>query len=95
MPPDETLRQNVTGTFMEMPKYQCHKIVHALKIEKIEKIDDVVYITPSDEGFAKFSTNPEFIHKHQPQEGGYYVVYEDGYVSYSPTKAFEEGYTRI
>ena len=27
--------------------------------------------------------------------GGYLVVYDDGYVSWSPAKAFEEGYTRI
>lgn len=27
--------------------------------------------------------------------GGYYVVYEDGFKSWSPAKAFEEGYTRI
>ena len=27
--------------------------------------------------------------------GGYYVRYEDGYESWSPAKAFEEGYTRI
>jgi len=27
--------------------------------------------------------------------GDYYVVYEDGYKSISPAKAFEEGYTLI
>ncbi|MCK9988658.1 MAG: hypothetical protein AzoDbin1_05130 [Azoarcus sp.] len=27
--------------------------------------------------------------------GGYYVVYEDGYKSFSPAIAFESGYTRI
>lgn len=26
-------------------------------------------------------------------EGGYYVEYEDGYTSWSPAKAFEDGYT--
>jgi hypothetical protein len=30
-----------------------------------------------------------------PQPGGYFVVYKDGYKSFSPAKAFEEGYTRI
>lgn len=33
--------------------------------------------------------------KHKPVAGGYFVVYEDGYESFSPAKAFEEGYTRI
>jgi xanthine/CO dehydrogenase XdhC/CoxF family maturation factor len=27
--------------------------------------------------------------------GGYYVLYEDNFESWSPAKAFEEGYTRI
>ena len=37
----------------------------------------------------------EYIDKHHPQEGGYYVQYEGGYESYSPAEAFESGYTRI
>jgi site-specific recombinase XerD len=35
----------------------------------------------------------DYVHKHKPEAGGYYVVYADGYKSYSPAKAFEEGYT--
>jgi len=35
------------------------------------------------------------ISKHNPQIGWYYVVYEDGYVSFSPPDAFEGGYTLI
>lgn len=30
-----------------------------------------------------------------PAAGGYYVVYEDGYQSYSPAKAFEDGYAPV
>jgi hypothetical protein len=37
----------------------------------------------------------EYLDKHSPQAGGYYVVYEDGYRSYSPAAAFEAGYTLI
>jgi hypothetical protein len=33
--------------------------------------------------------------KHAPEVGGYYVVYADGYKSYSPAKAFEDGYTQV
>ncbi len=36
-----------------------------------------------------------WIARHNPQPGGYLVIYEDGYRSYSPAKAFEEGYTLI
>jgi len=35
----------------------------------------------------------EYLEKHGPQVGGYYVVYKDGYESYSPVDAFEDGYS--
>lgn len=38
---------------------------------------------------------PEYVAKHKPEVGGYYVVYEDGYKSFSPASAFESGYTRL
>lgn len=75
----------------EMPRYQCHKIVHALKIKSIHGGE----IIPADDGFAPFLETEEYIKKHNPQPGGYYVVYEDGYRSFSPASAFEQGYTRI
>ncbi len=52
-------------------------------------------IVPADEGYSDFTVPGDFIQKHKPVVGGYYVVYEDGYKSFSPAKAFEEGYTRI
>lgn len=84
----------------EMPKYQSHKKVWALKIKKIDFSDDVsndfhAIITPEEEGYEPFVVNHEYIHKHKPQAGGYYVVYEDGYRSWSPSEAFEEGYSKI
>ena len=91
---------------MEMPKYRSHKIVHALKIANIEldadkarienrETDGSAIITPEEDGYAPFRVRHGYIHKHSPQVGGYFVQYEDGYTSYSPAKAFEEGYTRI
>lgn len=52
-------------------------------------------ITPEEEGYAPFHVNDEYMRKHQPQVGGYWVQYQDGYISWSPAQAFEEGYTRI
>lgn len=52
-------------------------------------------ITPADEGFASFEVDANYIRKHDPQIGGYFVVYGDGYKSYSPRAAFESGYTRL
>jgi hypothetical protein len=83
---------------IEMPKYKCHKIVHALKIKHIEFLatpNGDATITPADEGYAPFSVSAEWVNKHNPEAGGYYVVYEDGYASWSPAKAFENGYTRV
>jgi len=49
-------------------------------------------ITPADEGFAPFRVDHEYMHKHKPQVGGYYVVYKDGYKSFWLAEAFEDGY---
>ena len=51
-------------------------------------------IIPEDDGYAPLRVESDYLDKHEPQAGGYYVVYADGYKSYSPAKAFEEGYTR-
>ena len=52
-------------------------------------------ITPEDPGYAPFSIDAAYLRKHNPQAGGYYVVYADGYKSFSPAEPFEDGYTRI
>lgn len=48
-----------------------------------------------DAGFAPVRVDADYLSKHKPEVGGYYVVYDDGYKSWSPAKAFEEGYMRI
>ena len=43
-----------------------------------------------------YNVDIDFIDKHKLiEEGGYIVRYQDGYVSYSPAKAFEDEYTLI
>lgn len=91
---------NETATVAEMPRYRCHKEVHALKIrEVIHRRPDgsgpPPAIVPEDEGYGMFWVTDEYIQKHNPQPGGYFVVYEDGYRSFSPAAAFEKGYARI
>lgn len=85
----------VYGAF---PRYSCHKQVWALKIGEIKiNEDQSALIIPADKGYGKFVTRVNFALTYRPGENdlGYYVVYKDGYTSWSPTKAFEEGYTRI
>lgn len=90
---DKDLTMNASR---EMPKYECHKKVWALKIAGI--VGDQhggVYFQPAEEGYGKVPLTPEYIAKHKPEVGGYYVVYEDGYKSFSPASAFESGYTPL
>lgn len=85
------------STNQEMPKYKCRKEVWALKIESIRQVgnDGNMEVTPSDKGFAPFVVSSEYAEKHKPHAGGYYVVYEGGYKSFSPATAFEDGYTKV
>lgn len=81
----------------EMPKYKCHKEVHALKISDISErfSDGSALLIPEESGYAKITVNSEYMDKHKPKAGGYFVVYRDGYRSFSPAKEFEEGYCKI
>lgn len=89
----------------EMPRYKCHKEVWALKIAAIESAPanaERVHaggdwlLFPQEEGYGPVLVgHDDYFVKHKPQVGGYYVVYEDGYKSYSPAAPFESGYTRI
>lgn len=80
----------------ELPRYRSHKIVHALRIRRVVLMPGGSgVIVPADEGYAAIDVSAAYMDKHDPQAGGYYVVYADGYLSFSPAKAFEEGYTRI
>ena len=81
-------------TQMEMPKYVSHKTVWALKIKSIASAE-VTVLTFDNPAYAPKIVSEAYEHKHNPEAGGYYVVYADGYESYSPAKAFEEGYTPL
>ena len=87
----------MSNAMAELPRWKSHKEVHAFKITKIvENSEDGIAILHHDEGyFEPVRVNREYMQKHNPQVGGYYVLYPDGYESWSPPKAFEEGYTRI
>jgi hypothetical protein len=74
----------------ELPQYQCHKKVRAAKIAAIdfgERLDLMPH------GIVEVGA--QWINEKRAHAGGYYVIYEDGFASYSPAKAFEEGYTLI
>lgn len=88
---------------MKLPKYKCHKEVRAAKIVAVENGDDgkarvlTVRIDGNDhrivpgEGWWKRAAIPDVT----AIASGYYVQYDDNYASWSPAKAFEDGYTRV
>lgn len=100
------IKSMVDSAQVEMPRYRCHKDVWALKIKAVTRnsvlaalsgneSDGSAVITPEDVGYGDFRVDADYLRKHDPQPGGYYVVYADGYKSFSPAKAFEDGYTRL
>lgn len=88
---------------MEMPLYQCHKKVHALKISEVQvgleegtaRKVSCTLVFEKEERFAPLQVGIKYYHMHRPRVGGYYVIYKDGYKSFSPAGAFEDGYTLI
>lgn len=88
---------------VQMPKYQSHKKVWALKIKSIvrdgegenRESDGSAIVIPEEDGYSPFRVEADYLRKHQPHVGGYYVVYKDGYKSFSPADVFEEGNTLI
>lgn len=86
----------------DLPRYRCHKEVRALKIRRIMPLEDGAATLHFDGDFRPVRVGRGFrlgINTTNTGVGhadyGYYVVYDDGYTSWSPTAAFEGGYTEI
>jgi len=77
-----------------MPRYLCTKEVWAVKIQDIHENRDHAVIVPEG-NYGSFVVSLKYLRKHDPQPGGYFVRYKDGYQSFSPADAFEEGYRRV
>ncbi len=82
-----------------LPFYQCHKKVQAAKIKAVAAnyvgsvLENATIVFES--GATPVTVDAAWISRHSPSMGGYYILYADGYSSYSPAHAFEGGYTRI
>lgn len=87
-------------TSIAMPQYQSHKIINALQIATVSNIgfdtttdeNPIVRVTFKEEGFEPREFN--LCGKPTPKDGWYYVIYENGYESFSPADVFESGNTR-
>jgi hypothetical protein len=94
---DPATPESVSRAFSSaLPRWKCHKIVEAFKINDI--LAPVVpngKTTLRSKDDLRVYVDPSYMTKHNPQIGGYFVRYEDGYESYSPAAAFENGYTLV
>ncbi len=80
-----------------LPRYRSHKIVRAATIAGFEKKvgnDEIVRLNLGAERAPMIRLAPSVFARGWPVVGDYIVVYDDGYVSWSPKRAFEEGYDR-
>ena len=75
---------------MEMPRYVSHKKVWALEINTIDPVTCKVSFV--EKGYAPIKLPAEMWSRYKPKSRDFYVVYSDGYKSFSPRIAFLEGY---
>ena len=84
------------------PLFQCHKQVRAMKLEDVRRSVDgtlhLVYCAGKYSEKACWSADSEFAKRcraFEENDPGYIVEYPDGFISWSPTKAFEDGYSEV
>lgn len=94
---------NVERDIAAVPQYRSHKTVRALPLRSVALLaSNEVRLLPADERFE-----PVVIPHHDAArwhsavqrcragDPGVLVIYGDGYMSWSPTQQFVEGYTAI
>lgn len=92
----------------QFPEYKSHKIVRAGRITQLAQEGDLAMkqqvtlifgeLARQVDGEIEVPTvdvTAEWYVKHGVHTGGYYVIYEDGYTSFSPEEAFVSGYTKV
>ena len=78
-----------------MKKYKCHKVVEASKIVAVMQRGFAGGAWIDTDDYDTYIMDSLWLIKHTPHVGGYLVRYQDGYMSYSPADAFEDGYTEL
>lgn len=82
-----------------LPEYLSHKRVRAAKILSTRQLGDGYSVQVAlVAGDAQIPVDDDWwTNRYKPTSGewGYLVRYEDGYLSWSPSKAFEEGYDLV
>lgn len=85
----DTEKNDVTSNW---PEYRSHKVVRAVKIVSISP-DGLTYADAAASVPVAFTPDPKLFARGMASLGDWLVAYDDGYISWSPAKAFEEGYS--
>ncbi len=94
---------------MDLPLYRSHKQVWAAQIVTatqlplapgnehidVKPLPQFSLILSVDGKEIEHTSVPGFCARGVPSQGDYFVLYPDGYESWSPKAAFEEGYQRV
>jgi hypothetical protein len=98
MHPTEQDEDTALQVEAEMPRYVSHKQVWALEIDSVGPNPEAMAskrLTFRDKGYAPVQAPGEMFARYTPVPGDFYVQYADGYKSFSPRKAFLEGYKAV
>jgi hypothetical protein len=83
----------------DLPQYRSHKIVRAAPIVELRALPSLGYFNVQLEiAPGETTTKPvdaSVFVRGRPEPGDYLVAYADGYVSWSPKAAFEDGYRPV
>jgi hypothetical protein len=83
-----------------MAEYQCFKVVQAAEIKSVAQLEEsndlsLIIGIPGTDVDLPYLAAEELTQRYKPETGDYLVLYENGYVSISPKKVFEDGYSKI
>lgn len=85
-----------------LTRYRSHKVVRAAKIisisagmQGLQGFQHRLALKVAEGILTHVDVSAEWLHEKRAEAGGYYVLYDDNYASFSPAKAFEEGYTAL
>lgn len=83
-----------------LPRYECHKRIWALKIKSVwvrqvpwKLHPKQILLLFAEEGYLPRLMSAEWVERHKPKAGGYWVLDEDTGESFVPPEVFETGYT--
>lgn len=76
----------------DMQQFKCHKVVRAARIDGY---DTTTLSLRVNKAIVEVEVGADWMQRHKPEPGGYFVVYADGYQSYSTPEAFEAGYHEL